>query len=239
MKSLWVLLASLSFAFAPFMTPDFGGFDPDRYPIPQLNSPVQPVGWAFAIWGIIYLVLILHAVVGFARHKHDQNWEPARLPLFISLAIGTGWLLVASVSPVWATLLIIVMLASALMALYRMRSASPAWIASWPVALYTGWLSAASFVSLGLLLAGYGVLSETMAAIVALTLATLFALYHQLKLALWPYAAAVAWGFFGIAVSNLGKQDLIALLAAAAALALLAVAAVQWRRNPIHPRQEN
>lgn len=234
MKSLLVLLASLSFAFAPLLTPDFGGFDPDRYPVPQVDSPVQPVGWAFAIWGIIYLFLIIHAAVGVIRHKQDEVWERGRLPLFVSLAIGTGWLSVAALSPVWATLLIIIMLFFALLSLYRMRSASPTWIAIWPVALYAGWLSAATFVSLGLLLAGYGVLSATMAAIVALAAATLFALYNQLKLVHWPYAAAVAWGFIGIAISNLGEQGLIALLAAVAALALLALAAMQWRRRADH-----
>lgn len=233
MKSLWVLLASLSFAFAPFMTPDFGGFDPDRYPIPQLNSPVQPVGWAFAIWGIIYLLLIVHAATGLIRHRQDEAWERGRLPLLLSLTIGTLWLSVAAVSPVWATLLIIVMLSSALLALYRLRDANPSWVARWPVALYAGWLSAATFVSFGLLLAGYGVLSETTAAIVALAAATLFALVNQLKLRQWPYAAAVAWGFNGIAITNLGRQDQIALLAALAAVSLIVVAAVQQRR-PAH-----
>ncbi len=176
MKSVLVLLASLTFAIAPFLSPDFGGFDPDRYPIPQENSPVQPAGWAFAIWGIIYLALIVHAIVGLTRHKWHSDWERGRLPLFISLAVGTSWLAVATVSPVWATILIVVMLICALTALYRMCNASPAWIATWPVALYAGWLSAASFVSLGLLLAGYGVLSETAAAIIALSCATLFVL---------------------------------------------------------------
>lgn len=231
MKSVLVLLAAVTFAVAPFLSPDFGGFDPERYPIPQENAPVQPAGWAFAIWGIIYLVLIIHASVGLIRHKHNEHWDRGRLPLFISLAVGTSWLTVATVSPVWATILIIVMLVCALMALYRMQSASPAWVATWPVALYAGWLSAATFVSLGLLLAGYGVLSETWAAIAALVCAVLFALINQLKLAQWPYAAAVAWGFVGIAVANLGKQGLISLLAALAAVMLVTTAAIQLRRN--------
>ena len=77
MKSALVLLASLTFALAPFLSPDFVGFDPDRYPIPQVDSPVQPAGWAFAIWGLIYLALILHAVAGVIRHKGDEHWDGA------------------------------------------------------------------------------------------------------------------------------------------------------------------
>lgn len=224
MKAVLILFVSLTFAIAPFFSPDFGGFDPDRYPLPQEDSPVQPVGWAFAIWGIIYLVLIIHAVTGLVRHKRNTDWERGRMPLFVSLAVGTIWLSVATISPVWATLLIWVMLVSALLALHRMRKATPPWAATWPVAFYAGWLSAASFVSIGLLLAGYGVLSETVAAIVALACATIFSILIQLWLTQWPYAAAVAWGFVGIAVANYGEQNAIVVLSTLAAAVLLATA---------------
>jgi predicted outer membrane lipoprotein len=55
-------------------------------------------------------------------------------------------------------------------------------------------LTAASSVSIGLLFAGYGILSEVTAAIVALPLAAGFAILNQIKLGHWPYGAGVAWG---------------------------------------------
>jgi len=60
--------------------------------------------------------------------------------------------------PIWATLFDMGSLADrrVLIALYQLDSATPAWIARLGrSALYAGWLSAASFVSIGLLLAGY------------------------------------------------------------------------------------
>ncbi len=224
MKAALIPFVSLTFAIASFFSPEFGGFDPNRYPIPQGNSPVQSVGWAFAIWGIIYLVLIIHAFIGLVRHKRSTDWERGRMPLLVSLAVGTIWLTVATISPVWATLLIWVMLISALSALYRIREATPSWAATWPVALYAGWISAASFVSIGLLLAGYGVLTETVAAIVALACATLFAIINQLWLAQLPYAGAVAWGLTGIAIADYGEKNVIALLSTLAAAVLVATA---------------
>ena len=54
LKSILVALAALAFAASPLLVPGFGGFDPNRFPVPQENPPVQPAGYAFAIWGLIY-----------------------------------------------------------------------------------------------------------------------------------------------------------------------------------------
>ncbi len=229
MKAYLVLLAAIAFAISPFLSPEFGGFDPERYPIPQYDPPVQPAGWAFAIWGLIYVALIIHAVLGVFRHKDDADWDRGRIALFISLAVGSIWLPVALLSPIWATILIWVMLISVLVSLYQTQSAHPAWAANWPVALYAGWLSAASFVSIGLLLAGYGITSEVVAAIIALALATSFALYHGYRLGHWSYSAAVAWGFIGIVFANLETNTLVSVLSGIAAILMLAAIAYRVR----------
>ena len=231
LKSLLVLIATIAFVISPLLTPSFGGFDPERYPVPQYDSPVQPAGWAFSIWGVIYLGLLLHAVVGFIRYRDNADWNQGRPALFVSLAVGAAWLSVALVSPVWATVLIWVMLIASLVSLYKSRQAQPRWAAIWPVALYAGWLSAASFVSIGLLLGGYGILDATTAAIVSLALATAFALVNQLKLRMWPYAVAVAWGFIGICFANVGEHNVIAALSALAALVLVGTALVPMLKN--------
>ena len=226
MKAVLVLIIALTFAIAPFLSPDFGGVDPDRYPIPQLNPPVQPVGWAFSIWGPIYLWLVAHAAIGAYKFRQDTEWDNGRIALALSLAVGTIWLPVALLSPIWATILIWIMLIAALIALYQIEDAAPAWIAKWPVALYSGWLSAASFVSIGLLLAGYGFVGEFAAAIIALALATAFAGYNAGRLKSWPYAIAVSWGFVGIAVANMGSAMLLTVAAISAAVIVLCVTAV-------------
>lgn len=218
MNAKIVLLAAIAFAVAPFFSPEFGGIPPEIYPVPQDDPPVQPAGYAFAIWGVIYLWLVLHAVLGVFRYKDDPVWENGRGALSISLGVGAFWLPVALVSPIWATILIWIMLVAALISLYQMRDAKPEWIAVLPVGLYAGWLSAASFVSIGLLLAGYGILSEFSAALIALVLALVFALVHQRNLGIWTYGLAVGWGFLGIAVANSATIPLVTVLAAGAAL---------------------
>ncbi len=88
---------------------------------------------------------------------------PAR-PLIVSLAIGAIWLAVAVRDPVWASVLIALMLGGALAALFRAPARPDRWLLLAPLAIYAGWLTAATGVSIGILLTGFGWLPETAAA---------------------------------------------------------------------------
>jgi hypothetical protein len=197
-----VLLLALAFAASPLWVPGFGGFDPDKFPFPQTNPPVQPAGYAFSIWGVIYLWLIIGCGFGAWRRAKDAAWAPMRMPLALSLGFGAIWLPVAVLSPIWATLLIWVMLITALWALW-LSPRTDAWAAALPVALYAGWLSAASFVALGLILGGYGWTSDTTAAWLMIALAIVLAFGVQWRLGRAPtYAIAVIWALVAVAVRD-------------------------------------
>jgi hypothetical protein len=214
---LIVLLFAVAFAASPLWVPGFGGFDADQFPVPQIDPPVQPEGYAFAIWGVIYLWLIIGAVYGIWRRWSDPAWAAMRLPLSLSFAVGSVWLPVAVRSPVWATVLIWVMLITALWALWR-SPRTDAWAAAWPVGLYAGWLSAASCVALGLLLAGYGFVDQQVAAWIIVGVAIVLAWGVQWTLGHAPtYGVAVIWALVAVGVQNgFGGVGLLALAGAAA-----------------------
>jgi hypothetical protein len=219
MKAILLAVAALAFASAPFWTDGFGGFDPNRYPDPQIDPPVQPAGYAFAIWGPIYLWLLAHAGFGLFARDEDALWDRTRWPLFLSLAIGASWISVAQRSPILATILIWIMLAGALVALLR-TTGRDRWLLAGPLGLYAGWLTAASFVALGLLGGGYDVaLGETGWAWAALIAATATVVAVQSRVPHAPeYGLAAAWAFVAVAVQNWGAALPLVLGALAAAL---------------------
>lgn len=217
------------FALSPLFVPDFGGFDADQFPVPQIDPPVQPEGYAFAIWGVIYLWLIIGLGYGLWKRRDDAQWHAMRLALIPSLAVGSAWLAVAVASPVWASVLIWIMLVTALVALFR-SPATDGWFAALPLGLYAGWLSAASCVSLGLLAAGYGYVDSSTAALGAIFLALVIASAVQNQLGRAPsYGIAVIWALVGVVVHNLGTNMTVAALAAGGAVALLLPTYKAWR----------
>ena len=225
-KAILVLVAALVFAASPLVTDGFRGFDPALFPVPQQAPPVQPAGYAFAIWGLIYLWLIVHAAYGLARRADAADWDVGRWPLFISLGLGAGWIPAANVSAPLATVMIWLMLAGALTALLASPQRDRA-LAQAPLAIYAGWLTAASWVSIGLMLAGYGVTGETAAAVMSLIGATVMAIALQWRLGRAPeYALTLIWALIAVAVANLREETAVLLLALAGAGA---IAVAGWR----------
>ncbi len=229
MKTLiaWGVLAlSVAFAAAPLVTSPFTGFTADQLPVPQIDPPVQPAGWAFSIWGLIYLWLIVSAAYGVRKRPRAEDWRRARLPLLMALGIGTPWLAIANASAIWATITIFIMAAGAIGA-FLMAPERDVWLARVPYGIFAGWLSAASFVSLGSTAAGYGlVMNQTGWATLCIILATLLALAvqsHRPRAA--SYGLTVAWELMAIVVANgFNVPGVVALASLAAVLGALALA---------------
>ena len=79
--AVFLLGAAVLFALSPLLTEPFSGFTEDQLPIPQMDPPVQPAGYAFSIWGVIYLWLIASTGFGLFRRDTDPRWSGSRLPL--------------------------------------------------------------------------------------------------------------------------------------------------------------
>ena len=232
MKAVLTMAAAIIFAASPFYAGSFGGFDPNQFPVPQTDPPIVPAGYAFAIWGLIYVYLLVSAGFGLLKRDTHPLWDRVRWPLIASLAVGASWISVAKISPLWATVLIWVMLLTALGALFRAKHAEDRWLLQVPLAIYAGWLTAASFVSIGLVGAGYGVLTDEVGwAWIALVLALIAAAFVQLRLGQTPeYGLAICWAMIAISVRNYETFGSFAILALGGAAALSAIALYAWHK---------
>ena len=223
MQAILVLVATVGFVTAPLWSRGFGGFESDAFPVPLDNPPTQPAGFAFSIWGIIYAWLVVSAVYGLFFRVDNAQWRAGRWWLIASLAVGTPWISVAAVSPVWATVLIVVMLVTALRSLV-LTPQDDRWFLRLPVGLYAGWLTAATGVSFSLFAIGYG--ATIITAVAALLVFLLGGMALQLRLpGAGTYGLAMAWGAFGVATKNFASASIpIGVLAALTTALLLAAA---------------
>ncbi len=229
MKHLaWLIfLTAIAFAASPFVSDGFNGFTPGQFPVPQDNPPVQPAGWAFSIWGVIYIWLIVATGFGAVARPYARDWDLCRPSVLMTLGIGVFWIPVANLSVPWATAMIWAMLAFAVLAMLLSPRADR-WLMAEPLGLYAGWLTAASSVSVGLILGGYGVVGEQAAALIGLALALAIALAVQNRRpGILAYPAAVIWALSGVAAQNLTPVNLPVLGLTVTGMILLALAA--WR----------
>ncbi|MDO5648900.1 hypothetical protein [Paracoccus sp. (in: a-proteobacteria)] len=224
--ALIVLILTVLFALSPLASDGFNGFTPAQFPVVQDFWPVQPAGWAFSIWGLIYAWLIVGGLFGLRR---DGDWAAMRAPLAVSLFIGVFWIAVANRAPVAATVMIVGMWAGAVLAFWRAGPSDP-WVQVRPVAIYAGWLTAATGVAMGVVLGGYGVLSPHLAALICLSVVLVAALMIQrARVAEWGYPFAVGWALLGVIAANAprGNWDIVAL--SGLGIALLAAQCVRGK----------
>ncbi len=222
----------IAFGLAPIFAPPFTGYDPAIFPVVIARPAIQPAGYAFAIWGLIYGWLALHgAMAVFARADHS-DWQAHRVWLTVSVLLGAGWLFIAPYYPILATVVILIMAATAWAAFLTAPTQPDRWMLSAPLAIYAGWLTAACSVSTGVVLAGYGWLSDTAAALTMLGVVLAGAIYIQSRKPAMPvYGATVVWAIVGILVVNWADNPTVAYAAVAGAAIMAASTAVFVRRR--------
>jgi hypothetical protein len=177
-------------------------------------TPVLPAGWAFAIWGPIYLAFLGYAVYqllpaqrGRAVHRATGWWLAA------SAVLNAGWILAFSARHLLLAevllLALLAVLARVFGRLSRERASGTVERAAlrFPVSLYTGWVSlavvagtATTGVRLGL--PGEGALATIAAVLVLLVAAGIVAAVVTFGTAVVGYAAAVVWALVGIALNE-------------------------------------
>lgn len=215
-----------------------GTFGPDNGTVSnQYPTLLVAAGYAFAIWGLIFLLDLVFAVQQLrARDAAGSGLDRARLPAALGFALTAAWMPVFSQQLFWLALAIIWgALASMVVAALRIaRDPAPAagqgWWAAFPIALHAGWLSLAAFLNTAQVIVAYRLLpTDAMLGwslvLFALAAALLLAVNQRLRGSA-GYTLAGLWGLAGVymkqSTSALAGADTAAWVAVAIAIVLLA-----------------
>ncbi len=221
--------------------PDNGSLS-DRYP-----TLVVAAGYAFAIWGVIFVLDLVFAAwqLGGAR-RHDPGLRQLRLPAAAGFALTAAW------SPVFSQLWFALSLAVIWGALTAMAwaavvahrapqgQAAGHWLVRGPLALHTGWLSLAVWLSTAQVIAAYdlmhGVRPIVWSAVLWAGAAVLALCLQRALRGSVAYTVATVWGLAAVVVKQKASAadgaHTSALIAAALGVLLVLHAAWLWRRGP-------
>lgn len=238
-----IVLASALFAVVAGQLQQFAGLGqtPAEFSADS-DATLRVVGWAFAIWGPIYLGLIAYAV----RQVLPQTGESDVIRWFgwpsVLALLGIGWWIlaaawdaeVATIVLIFGSLIVLLIPllghAGAIRALPR--SDRDRWLTVWPLAALAGWLTVASPVNLLTVATGNGdlpsALPPTAWAVAALAVVTIFALLVTWRTRVWAYPVPVAWGLLGVFVAEQAKGNATLAFGALAASLIVLGAALWW-----------
>ena len=212
----------------------------------ELNSLFTPAGYAFSIWGFIYLLLI-----GFIIYQGRSLFVKVRNNDFI---LKTGWWFVIScvANSAWVfawlygyTGLSCVFIFLLLLSLLKIviNNAMELWDAPistilflwWPFTFYSGWVTVASIANVSSYLVktdwdGFGI-SPVIWTISMIGIATLVNIMVTWKRNMREFALVGAWALIAIAVANKSEQETIYITAVVAAILLLVSSGIHGFKN--------
>lgn len=188
----------------------------------QYETLITPAGYAFSIWGLIYLLLLSFIVfqwISFFKNQNQKSLIPSSIWFGLSNVFNGLWIIVWTSKMISISVLVILaLLLCLLMLVVKLRLET--WDAPldviafvwWPICIYTGWIITASVVNLSVWFVVKEILLSNQ---VFWTIAVLFigtgiylALVHFRNMR--EAALVGVWAFIAIAVKQWDNQYMIA-----------------------------
>ncbi|MEK8031304.1 hypothetical protein AACH06_10790 [Ideonella sp. DXS29W] len=242
MLRVLLLLSALLMPVVGFLS-QRGAFGPDNKTISDAYPTLLIAeGYAFSIWGVIFLLDIALAAMQWKR----GTALPPRVQgaLVIAFGAASAWMILfpqlqfwLALATIWASLLAL-LYAAFHMADESAGSGSLATpLAHWAVGLHAGWISLAVLLNTAQVIAAYRLASidhqlPWSLGLWAAAAAILAFAIHRVR-GHWAYTVAAIWGLTGVAVKQWSNPMPGARESAAIAIALAAVAIGQtlWERS--------
>lgn len=207
-----------------------------------LTTLFTPAGYAFAIWGFIYLLLL-----GFIFYQGRSLFSANAASDDVVLKIGWWFVISCIANSGWiflwiygytglSCLFILALLFSLLQIIFRCRLEldlepfSKLLFIAWPFVIYAGWVTVASIANISAYLYqsgwdGFGIGEDTWA-VFMIVVAVLINIWAIVSRNLREFAVVGAWALIAIGVRNQESFENVAHIAYIGAIALLLACAI-------------
>lgn len=178
----------------------------DRY-----NNLFVPAGYAFAIWGLIYLAFVIYAIIQLLPAQRSKSiYDTLATPVIAINLLGLGWQLAFRYNQITLSVLIIIVMLLAGIILF-IRAQQGVWAQHrnpWlmvPASLFLGWISVATMANISLWLVAMGWQGGNIGAdtctIILLAAALILSIFISIRYKNFIYPAVIAWAAYAIFVT--------------------------------------
>ncbi|MBM7839147.1 hypothetical protein JOC54_002418 [Alkalihalobacillus xiaoxiensis] len=175
----------------------------------QDQSLIQPAGFAFSIWGLIYVLLFIWTIrIFFVDRWNSEIYQRIGYWLPVNFALNGLWIIAFTQEWLLVSVLVIFALLITLVIMYlKINGTAYRWFDRLPFSIYFGWVSVASIVNVFAWLVQADVtsilgLNELSWTLIMLVVATLLAAYVALRYRDWIYPLVFVWSFIAIFTEN-------------------------------------
>lgn len=200
----------------------------------KYTTAITPAGYAFTIWSVIYLGLIVFSIFQLLPGRSEEPRLARIRGLYIFNGIGNClWILAWHYELVPLSLGIMAALLLSLLAINahiaRCETAAELITTKIPFNIYFGWITLATILNATITLVYFGVslppLATSLVGSALIVVAALLGVFVRFRLSAAAYPVAIAWGITAIAVANGGNTAIVVSSAVAVIVLLLAALA--------------
>ncbi|MBP9758914.1 tryptophan-rich sensory protein [Candidatus Dojkabacteria bacterium] len=171
-----------------------------------------PAGYAFSIWGLIYLALLVYAIVPLLSEKLNSELIKKTFNWFVlSSSANILWIFAWHYKLIEVTVILMLVILVSLIKIYKisvletqMKSLRDKMVLQFPFSLYLGWISVATIANITIFLYsvnwdGLGISGQTWSAIL-ISIASILGLIFLLKSKDVIYAGVIVWAIVAVGV---------------------------------------
>jgi hypothetical protein len=204
-----------------------------------------PAGYAFSIWGLIYLGLLalgIYQVRVVFSEQHEDDFVGQMGPWLIIANLANAawvWLWLSEHTGLTVILMIVILISliTVILRLNMERWDAPlsliAWV-WWPICLYSGWIAVATIANVAAYLSKIGwqfLFTEITWTVIMILLATGVNLFMIITRTMREFAVVGAWALVAIAVRHWDSILVLQWTALACAMVLLIAVTIHGYRN--------
>lgn len=194
---------------------------------------IQPAGFAFSIWGLIYILLLIWIIKIFFSKTGEEVARKAKFWPAANFLLNGLWILVFTAEWVALSTIVIIALLYTIVKIYlSMNHKSLHWFDRFPFSIYFGWVSVATIVNIFTLavstnnesIFGISELSWTLAVLAGVTIFAFIIGYYFKD---WLYPLVIIWTYGGIYIENESAYTVLDILLVLSCVVLLVVTFVE------------
>ncbi|RIL23411.1 tryptophan-rich sensory protein [Staphylococcus gallinarum] len=228
-QNKWIILYFISFLIMILLNYLSGG---NIGSVTEDNQAIiQPAGFAFSIWGLIYVLILAWIIKLFVSNSHKSIIvnELKYLPI-INFLLNGLWVVVYTQKWIFASVLVIIALLYTISKIYTTLNKYKGFNRL-PFSIYFGWVTVATIVNIFTLVLNNNIetilgLNELTWTIIILIIATLIGVFISIFFKDWLYPLVIIWPYFGIYVENKNIYSSLDITLILASLSLIIVSII-------------